>query len=249
MMRCFVGCTCHRCKGRQVREARTYQDRGADKDEVPQEVLLAREWGVALFELAHVLVHEVRIEEDTQLWGRDEEACYRPPELGQKSEEELGCVDKVVSRHKSEMDTNRQEKCRGCGVSVAGESAQAPGVDTDEQQHKPCEGRQPPVDISNVFHDALLCLSLGRELECNLISTRKLFRSKGMFERAARVDAQKGTRTPETRLPMYEREKSRRKHQATMETWRRWCCRGLFEDGRGCVADRIWLWSGYVCVM
>lgn len=91
-------------------EAKTYQDRGADKHQVPDEVFLARKARVALFQLAHVLVNEVRIEEHAQLGCGDEKARDRPPYLGKKPKKILGRVDKIISRDEPKMHSDGQQE-------------------------------------------------------------------------------------------------------------------------------------------
>jgi hypothetical protein len=111
-MRCV--CVWYACHGtgsvQGKEEAKTYQDRGADKHQVPDKVLLAREARIALFQLAHVLVYEVRIEEHAQLGRGDEKARDRPPDLGKKPEEKLGRVDKIVSRDEPKVHSDGQQE-------------------------------------------------------------------------------------------------------------------------------------------
>jgi hypothetical protein len=97
------------------KRGKTYQDRSANEDQIPHEVFLAWETRIALLKLAHILVHEVRIEEYAKLGSSDKEACYWPPNLREKPEKKLRCVDKVVSWHESEMYTDGEEECGSCG--------------------------------------------------------------------------------------------------------------------------------------
>lgn len=131
------------------------QDRGADKHQVPDEVFLAREARIALFQLAHVLVNEVRIEEHAQLGCGDEKARDGPPDLGKKPEKILGRVDKIISGDEPKVHSDGQQE---------GDRGGSPG-----------NGWQPPVGISNVLHIACV---IGFRLRSSTNSSE--FHSEGL---------------------------------------------------------------------
>ncbi len=91
----------------------TYQDDPAYKHQVPYQVLFAREARVANLELAHVLVEEVRVEEDAETAVGEEKAADEAPGFREDLEEVVGVEDVVAGMHDAEDGAERRGKRDG----------------------------------------------------------------------------------------------------------------------------------------
>lgn len=69
---------------------KTYQNRSADKHQVPQKVFLAGKSRVSDLQLTHVVVEEVGVKEHPEAAACDEEGCHETPYLWRKLPEEKG---------------------------------------------------------------------------------------------------------------------------------------------------------------
>lgn len=58
---------------------KTYQDCSAYESQVPDEIFSSRQSRMTSFQLTHVHVHVESVEQDAQVWERDQEACYEAP--------------------------------------------------------------------------------------------------------------------------------------------------------------------------
>lgn len=94
-------------------KAKTYNNNQATENNVPQQVLFPVELGVRCFKLACVLIDEVCIHHNAQLWPSDKEASHKSPYLRWEFEDlEVVEVEPRV-RENAEMDTNRRQQDSG----------------------------------------------------------------------------------------------------------------------------------------
>jgi hypothetical protein len=57
----------------------TYQNGSAYEDQVPDKIFSSRQPRMTSFQPTHVDVHVESVEQDTQVWQGDQEACYEAP--------------------------------------------------------------------------------------------------------------------------------------------------------------------------
>lgn len=89
---------------------RTYQNDGAAKDQVPQQVFLPVKLGVGCLKLTQVLEDEICIHHDAQLGPGEEEAGAKPPYLGRELEDEVPVEVEPLYGQYSEVAGNRRRK-------------------------------------------------------------------------------------------------------------------------------------------
>lgn len=65
----------------------TYNDDAADEHEVPYQILFLGEFRIAPFQLAQIVIHEIRVKEHSQVFRRYEEARYQSVDRRRELEE------------------------------------------------------------------------------------------------------------------------------------------------------------------
>lgn len=84
----------------------TYNDDAADKHQVPYQILLLRELGVALFKLAQVGEDEVCVKQHRYLWACQQKTRHQSVNTGWELEEKMVVEEEWVAREHSRVDTD-----------------------------------------------------------------------------------------------------------------------------------------------
>lgn len=92
----------------------TYYDDATNEDEIPYQVLLPRELGIAFFHLAKIVIYEVCVKEHTEVFRGYQEACHKSMDRWGKLKEHRIMEDEAIHRQHASVDSNGREEY-GCG--------------------------------------------------------------------------------------------------------------------------------------